>query len=59
MKFGYADAMDEALREAVATKNDIREIKNAIELAVRDMTIRTGGIAIALFAALTAIRFFG
>jgi len=48
----HAEAMDEALRESVATKLDIA-------LAVRDMTIRMGAIAIALFAALASIKFFG
>jgi hypothetical protein len=47
----HAEAMDEALRESVATKLDIA-------LAVRDMTIRMGAIAIALFAALASIKFF-
>ncbi|MBV9290260.1 MAG: hypothetical protein JO288_21000 [Hyphomicrobiales bacterium] len=72
----HADALDEALRDAVATKsdiaevknavqsdiaavkNDIAEVKNAIQLAVRDMTIRTGATAMALFAALAAIKYF-
>jgi hypothetical protein len=48
----HAEAMDEALRESVATKLDIA-------LAVRDMTIRMGAIVIALFAALASIKFFG
>jgi hypothetical protein len=48
----HAEAMDEVLRESVATKLDIA-------LAVRDMTIRMGAIAIALFAALASIKFFG
>jgi hypothetical protein len=53
------------LRESVATKSDIAEVKSdigdvrdAIELSVRDMTIRMGAIAIALFAALATIKFF-
>jgi hypothetical protein len=66
----HAEAMDEALREAVATKSDIAAVRtdlaavgtgleHKIEIAVRDMTIRTGGMAVALFAALTAIKYFG
>jgi hypothetical protein len=66
----HAEAMDDALRESVATKADLRmeisrletkieRLETKIELAVRDMTIRMGAIAIALFAALASIKFFG
>jgi hypothetical protein len=66
----HAEAMDEALRESVATKADLRmeigrletkieRLETKIELAVRDMTIRMDAIAIALFAALASIKFFG
>jgi hypothetical protein len=59
----HAEAMDEALHESVATKADLRveisRLETKIELAVRDMTIRMGAIAIALFAALASINFFG
>jgi hypothetical protein len=58
--------MDEALRESVATKWDVLALKqdivgleHKIELAVRKMTIRTGAMMVALFAALAAIKFFG
>jgi len=61
----HAEAIDEALRESVATKRDIEDLKrefkivrNEIQMAVRDMTIRMGAIAIALFAALASIKFF-
>ena len=39
-------------------KCDIAEVKHAIQLAVRDMTIRMGAIAVALLAALATIKFF-
>ena len=39
-------------------KCDIAEVKHAIELAVRDMTIRMDAIAVALLAALATIKFF-
>ena len=39
-------------------KCDIAEVKHAIQLAVRDMTIRMGAIAVALLAALVTIKFF-
>jgi ubiquinone biosynthesis protein UbiJ len=62
----HAEAMEAALRESVATKSDIarletkiERLETKIELAVRNMTIRTGTIAIALFAALASIKFFG
>jgi hypothetical protein len=66
----HAEAMDEALRESVATKSDIARLENLIrsestrletkiDLAVRDMTIRMGAMAIALFAALASTKFFG
>ena len=62
----HGEAMEEALRESVATKNDIAGVKQQIiavrhdiEIAVRDMTIRMGAIAIALFAALASIKFYG
>lgn len=58
----HDEAMDEASHESVATKSDLRmevgHIETKIEIAVRDMTIRMGGIAIALFAALAAIKYF-
>ncbi len=51
--------MEAALRESVATKSDIARLEARIELAVRDMTRRMWTIAIALFAALALIKFFG
>jgi hypothetical protein len=55
----HAEAMEEALRESVATKSDVRDLENKIEIAVRDMTIRTGAMLIVLFGALASIKFFG
>ena len=55
----HAEAMEEALRESVATKSDIAEVKHTIELAVRDMTIRAGAMAAAIVVILAAIKFFG
>jgi len=55
----HAEAMEAALRESVATKSDIVRLEARIELAVRDMTRRMWTIAIALFAALVLIKFFG
>lgn len=58
-----AEALDVALRDTVATKRDLNELRtelrHEIQLAVRDMTIRTGGMMILLFGALASIKFFG
>lgn len=53
------DAMDEALRESVATKPDILRLEHRIELAVRDMTIRIGGMVAGAVAVLIGVKFFG
>lgn len=59
----HADALDAALRDTIATKQDLREevgrVETRIEIAVRDLTIRAGGIAMLLFGALAAIKYFG
>ena len=55
----HAEAMEEALRESVATKRDIAELRHELQLAVRDIKTWVGGIAIVLFTALAAIKFFG
>ena len=39
-------------------KCDVAEVKHAIRLAVRGMTIRMGAIAVELLAALATIKFF-
>jgi hypothetical protein len=54
----YADAMEEALRESVATKSDIVGVKHEIQLAVRDVTIRIGGMLVVATGILIAIKFF-
>ena len=59
----HAEALDQALRDTVATKGDLREevtrLEQKIEILGRDLTIRMGGIAILLFGALASIKFFG
>jgi hypothetical protein len=52
----HADAMDEALRDTVATQPFVRHELLALK---QELTIRMGLIAAALFAALAAIKFFG
>jgi hypothetical protein len=64
----HAEALDQALRDTVATKHDLRELReemrqeirrldHKIDVAVRDLTIRVGGIAVVLFGALASIKF--
>jgi hypothetical protein len=55
----HAEALDQALRDTVATKQDLREVQHQIEVAVRDLKIWTGGSIILLFGALASIKFFG
>jgi hypothetical protein len=58
----HAEAMEEALRESVATRRDVIELRSdlthAIELAVRDVKIWVGGMLVVLFTALVAVKFF-
>jgi hypothetical protein len=49
--------------QAAAGSADRRQFspmtKHDLEIAVRDLTIRMGGIAILLFGALASVKFFG
>jgi hypothetical protein len=58
----FSDALDEALKESVATKVDLERVRNDLEhrinLAVRDLKIWVGGMLVVLFTALVAVRFF-
>ena len=57
-----ADALDDALRETVATKYDIAELKRDMkELEIRlthSLTLRMGAMIVAATAFLAAIKFF-
>jgi len=53
------DAVDEALRQGVATKADIALVRADMLQLKYDVTVRMGVIAVALFGALTATKFFG
>ena len=59
----HAEALDQALRDTVATKQDVREeitrLEHKIEVLGRDLTVRMGGIAILLFGALASLKLFG
>lgn len=65
----YAEAMDEALREAVVTKGDLTMVRtdlvaaivrleNKIDLGLRDVTIRTGSMLIVVVGVLVGFKFF-
>ena len=53
-----SDALDEALKESVATKVDVLALRQEIQLAVRDLKIWVGSIPVLLFGALVAVRVF-
>jgi hypothetical protein len=57
------DALDEALRESVATKNDVAILRSDLmtELAKLklDLTVRMGVIAAAAVGILTSVKYFG
>jgi hypothetical protein len=62
----HADALEQALREEVATKADITALKtdvlrleHKLEVGLRDVTIRLGSLVIAGVAVLAGIKFFG
>jgi len=61
----HAEAMEDALRESVATKSDLTGVRNEmallrkeIELAVYTMTVRVGGMLAFALGILLAVRFF-
>jgi hypothetical protein len=49
----------EAARLEHKIESESARLETTIHLAVRDMTIRMGAMAVALFAALASIKFFG
>jgi hypothetical protein len=50
---------DEVARLEHKIADEVTRLEHKIDLAVRDLTIRMGVIAVALFAALAPIKFFG
>jgi hypothetical protein len=58
----HADALDAALRESVATKNDVAILRSDLitELAKLklDLTVRMGVMAAATIAILASLKFF-
>ena len=62
----HADALEQALREEVATKQDIASVKQEIiavrhlvEVGSRDVTIRLGSMIIVATGVLLAAKYFG
>ena len=66
----HAEALDQALRDTVATRHDLMAAKqellgeitrldHKIDVVGRDLTIRMGGMLFILFGALASIKFFG
>ena len=58
----FSDALDEALKESVATKADIGRLEHKIDLLARDLTVRIGGMFVAFYAlvlaSLAALKLF-
>ena len=50
----HADALDEALRESVATKSDVALVRKDLAIAEQRLKIWTGGVAAAAVSALFA-----
>jgi hypothetical protein len=55
----HAVALDEALRDGISTKDDIRQLEHRLEIMLRDVTIRLGSGLLALGGILIAIKYFG
>ena len=54
-----AEALDDALRETVATQHDVELLRRDMELLRRDMKIWSMGQAIVIISVLSALKFFG
>jgi hypothetical protein len=55
----HTEAMDEALREAVATQADITALRTDIRALERDLTIRFGSMLVVAVGVLLGFKFFG
>jgi hypothetical protein len=54
----HAHALDDAMRDSVATRSDITSLRTEIEMFKRDIIIAVGSMMIGLGAFLTALQFF-
>lgn len=55
----HADAMEDALRQGVATKPDIAAVRTDLLAMEHRLTIRGGLMAAAVVAILASLKFFG
>ncbi len=55
----HALALENALRDSVATRTDIKRLERKIEAMEQRMTIKFGGLIVAGIAFPSAITFFG
>jgi hypothetical protein len=55
----HAHALDEAMRDTVATKSDIGDVKASMREMELRLTVKMGAMLIALGGFLAAIKFFG
>ena len=55
----HADAMEDALRQGVATKGDIAGLRTEILAVEHRLTVRGGLMAAAVVAILASLKFFG
>jgi hypothetical protein len=59
----HADALDEALRESIATKNDVAILRSDIMTELTklklDLTVRMGVVGAAIVGILASVKFFG
>ena len=55
----HADAMEDALRQGVATKNDVARLEAAMSAMEHRLTVRGGLMAAAAVAILASLKFFG
>ncbi len=53
-----ASALEDALRDTVATRQDIIDLKKEMQIIKRDIVITLGGMIIGLGGVLIAIKFF-
>lgn len=55
----HAHALDEALRDSVATRQDIALLRSDMEKLELRLTVKMGAMIIALGGFLAAVKFFG
>ena len=56
--FAFVASSRKHLRESVATRRDVDQVRQEIQLAVRDLKMGMGGMLVVLLTALVAVRLF-